>query len=483
MKSLLLLVTTSCLLLACASNPIKTEGLLTLQFYPDCDFEILDIVTGTDGYTSYEYVEERLSKASQFVSRKHQGDKQKALYQLKKKAIEKGAGAIAITSFKNMMGSEVGSKGGRFNLNKYIYQAQAIKLCSTPPEVPYNTANSKPVRYDEAGNVNLGNLTSNFKLKPILTELTDREEDIKPTLSNHTIKSSGDIFGLSLGMSIDQLQAKLGKPSATIMESKNKKIFQYGRRHLFYLDNDIFVAYEYSNWFLPPHLNNKVLFHDQFEKLKWTLDKEINLGDSLEEIKEFYGKSFIKQSSGNFKIENKNIDVKFTFHLDKNHYTEKVFYKLGGLVVSKKDVSFKSWDEIIASNTFKRSVDIGSAVLPIMPDDSKQQVKEKLGEPKALMKNSRGKLTWLYDNELSISFYGDKIFNYSFEKSPSKQKMNQCKYCLYLGQDEKSLPIEYLKKSTDFEYLLENNGIVYSLNFSDSDGINHVKKIKISTKL
>jgi hypothetical protein len=480
MRRIFLFVSTSFLLIACAGNPINTDKLLTLAFYPDCDYQVLSMVKGVAGYTEYEYTQSHLSGEFSPVDQKFKGTQEEALYQLKKKALDKGADAIAITSFQKIMGSDISSKGRRFNLEKFIYKAQAIKLCSTSPVNPYNTANSNVVSYDEEGNFNFRNLITSIELKTTIT-MKDNES-VTPELSNHTVSTLGDVYGLSLGMSKDQLLSVFGTPSVTIRESETKHIIQYGRRHLFYIINNEFVAYKYSNWLLPPHINNEVPYNDNFDELKWTLDNGISRGDSIEKIKGLYGDSLIENYPWSFTVRNKGINTDLIFNKSKDQFTEKDFYTLSNIIVSKKGTFFKSWDQIISGNTFNRSIDISNSVLPIMPYDSKQQVINKLGKPKAVMRNERGRLTWIYDNELNITFYNDDVFYYSFEKSTFKTEMNECKHCLYLNQDVKMLPMRYITKTTDFEYFLENNGIEYTVNFSNIEGEKRVNKIRITTK-
>lgn len=471
------------LLTSCASKIINTDGLLTLLYYPDCDYQVLGVVTGVDGYTAYEYVEKKLEGTLPFVFKADKGDQQKALYQLKKNAIELGADAIAITSYKNLTGTETASTGGKFKLNKYIYQAKAIKLCEKAPLKGYNAWNDKPVRYDEAGNVTLGNLKESFKLKPIFSDLAEVEEQTPPMLTNFNISTSGNIYGLPLGTTKDTLIATFDAPSAIIQQSESKQLFQYDRRHLFYLIDDILVAYEYKDWYLPPHISNRVLFHRQFEEIKWKIDGSISLGNTLKEVKSIYQDQLIQKSSEKYALTNENANIDFSFHKSKNPITDEPVFKLASVKVSKPNTSFMVWDEMVNNQRIIHTIDIESSKLPIKPNDTKSIVKSTLGEPKAIILGTNSKLTWVYNNEFSINFFSDKVFSYSFEKSPYTQTISKCESCLYLGQDVAAIPEKYIIKRSDFEYLLENDGVSYSLDIVTIGGIKQIAKIKISSTI
>lgn len=445
-------------LLGCAGERIPTNKLITLEFYPECDYRVIDTIRASNE------------------------EQHEALYHLKKSAIVTGADAIAITHFKKYETTGKTIRGEDTLSYKYSYKAEAIELCSTPPQIPYNTANNTPVQFNEAGSLVLIDIPITFKTEITFGGIGAPEEKFVPELSTNKIDSQGSIFGLSLGITKEKLLEALGAPSVIISESESKHIFQYGRRHLFYIANDHFVAYEFSDWFLPPHINNKVSFHEQFDDLKLIVDNEISLKSTLKETRAFYGEGLAKVSQGNFSLRDNKNDVNFVFRKKIDLVSGNEIRKLASFSIREKGIYFKTWRQIIANNKFNRTIDIGQMKLPIFPHDSRKQVQEKLGSPKAAITDTRGKLTWIYDDELSVIFYKYDVFKYSFEESTNREKMAACESCVYLGQKKSLLPVKYLKINTDFEYVLENNGVTFSLGFTNVEGVNYVNKITVESQ-
>ena len=198
---------------------------------------------------------------------------------------------------------------------------------------------------------------------------------------------------------------------------------------------------------------------------------------------EHYGEQVSTNGTDSLLVEQGNIAIKFGFFKEESYYSDEKIYKLRKLTIGKKGFNSKTWQEIIANNSFSRTVNIAKNSLPIMPNFSKAQVVEELGKPKVIMKNAMGKFTWVYDNELFIDFFNEHVFHYSFIAGPISQEMDKCSSCIYLGQADNQMPEQYISQTNDFGFLLENEDVEYQVGFSEIDGIRQVDRIKIQTKL
>jgi len=156
MIKIISLILCTCLF-ACSSldeDKINNE-ISALSHYPNCSYEILDIIKVRSGKTVSDVYYKTTSPLGLRISRA-QGDKNEAILALKSEAYRIGADAIAVTEFNNdtkLISTHRSEQA--VVLNNYYYTAQAIKLCKEPQHESITEIKRKPVPYLIDGTENL----------------------------------------------------------------------------------------------------------------------------------------------------------------------------------------------------------------------------------------------------------------------------------------------------------------------------------------
>lgn len=400
-----------CLFLTSCSISKNTGGeknIITLLYYPECNYSKLGNVYGEHGMDRLEY-HENIKYSGVSTHYALIGNQMEALRQLKTNAMNLGADAIAIIDYKVLHQKVINSRGKSVLIRKYIYRAAAIKLDCQNHLDNINAVNDKPVRYLEDGSMNLGR-TLKHEVSVSLT-IKEQNNGIKETLiPENKVFLNGKIFGFFLGQDKTVVLNKLGSVSAMINYQDGKKAYLFGRRHVFYFTKYKLIGYEYTNWLLPPHLSNKFDYHVTFDEIDWVLEEKIKIGTSLMEIKKVLNKE-IELTNGNKAVVNDDkVEAVLSFLNQKNFYDDdKMHYKFNGVSIFSKDDSFATWKQ---QDDVQRDI----TELSELMSNSRSKVISKLGQPSSIIYKSLGKDIWVYGKNLQIKFLNDSVFSYSQNK-------------------------------------------------------------------
>lgn len=401
---------------ACSSSKRVVSGadIITLSYYPDCGYKELGNVIADHGMDRVEYLTRAKYSA---VSANHslQGNQKEALQQLKEKAMELGADAIAIIDYKALHQKVTGNRGQGIPIRKYIYRAQALQLnCQTNSE-NINVTNDNPVRYLEDGSINLGR-TLKHEISVSFSLADEKKDSNEALLSEHKVFMNGNVFGFFLGQAKAEVLNKLGSPSALINYGEGKQAYLFGRRHVFYFSEHSFVGYEYTNWLLPPHLSNKFDYHDTFDEIEWVFENTIKIGASLTDIEKVLNKD-IKLIDGDVAIlEHDNVETKFSFLNQKNFYDDdKRHYHLNTVSIFSKTEKLLDWLQIDDIQTQRDLNGFDKNVINALLSKSRAEVVNKLGQPNSIIYKSLEKDIWIYGKSLQIKFLNDAVFRYSLQ--------------------------------------------------------------------
>lgn len=457
----------------------NSSDIITLSHYPDCDYQVLGNVKGIHGSGRFEYY----TKTATTSSLKFIGNQIEALQILKSEAKSLGADAIAIIDYDAVHQEASNNRGKTITLSKYIYRAQAIKLNCQNSFASINKINDKPVKYLEDGSFNLGVVLKNKSIIAVTPQEKYKPKKVSQ-LSDNKVFLDGVIFGFTFGQPKNEVLEKLGSPSAVINYNNEQQAYLFGRRHVFHFTEHQFVGYEYTNWLLPPHLNNQLEYHNTFDALDWVLEDTIKIGSPLAKLKQVLGIDMPLTSNNKFKIEYNNVQAEFLFLNQKNMYDDdKQHYQLNTISILQKGMKSISWQDLNKTEHQRDVIDFESNILNNLLSNSRNNILEKLGQPNAIIFKDSEKDVWLYGGNLQLKFFNDSVFRFSLVSSIELFSKKECQNCLYLGQLIEQLPSNAVQYIANEQYLLKRSGIEYRIFMNDSSDAKIVSKIEANISL
>ncbi|NMP30079.1 hypothetical protein HII17_00770 [Thalassotalea sp. M1531] len=456
---------------ACVSTEQQAEidnhtNIVVLKYYPECEYKILGTVTGRSGASEadHNYNENMLFKRTTSF-RNAKGTPELAVKQAKERAAKLGADAVAIIDYRATQQRLKLGKGRAVNAEKHTMRVQAIKLCDDAT-VKINAKNDKPVKYNEHGQRNHGKVftsTVSFNMHKV-----DKKKDAQSKgLISENIDINGDVLGMPLGISKKALINQLGVPSAIITVKTHQQALLYGRKHLFFVNQDIVVGYEHTSWFLPPHISNRVSYHDDFDEADITIANELAMENSLQQVVEKLKLIAPKLRGNAITIQNQSHITLLTFIRKRDLYDNVNNYQLNGISVYQRGFQPFNWHKLLAEQPIVPYLDLNKSLLDNKSVIDKSDVIAKLGMPTATIKKSALKDTWVYGEELIIDFLRDGLVKFTLETTNSKYTRQNCTQCLYLGQLKREIPVQYVTTHGQRKMTLESNGFSYLVAFSE----------------
>ncbi|WP_286262877.1 hypothetical protein [Thalassotalea atypica] len=467
-------LTLTLLLTACQSSSLlEVQDIVTLEYYPDCDFKVLGMVNSVDGKTNHEFhFNERKLFTRSALGLRAVGKKSVAFDKLKEQARALGADAIAVTSFKHISGEVQIGKGKSVETAKYYYRGEAIKLCDDFDYAKLNEVNDKPVRYNSSGQLNTG-VEFKTKIKIDMSTVSAKKPFVQHFLiDNQVVTDDGNIFGVAIGESTDALIAELGDPSAIINIAKDEQAYLYGRKHFFYLKNNKISAYKFADFILPPHLNNEISMHAVFDEFSPTLSNTVEIGDNIRIVREKLGLTQNTKESDGFTVKRGKYYQHYQFVELKDLASDFTNLILKNISLSEQLYTF-DWQAIVKNDRKPDVITIGLGISGISLGSNKTELRAALGQPELVINRSSRKSSWVYGNNLVFDFTRDTVTRFKLISSGDKSARVRCYDCLYLGQSLSQLDKYMLQRTAQGQFAFDASGAQYLL-FSHDDSKNGV---------
>ena len=452
-----------------SENIHSSSNITVLNYYPNCAYQVLGIVSGHSGLSAADQVgNESVFYKRPSVLKNAKGTTAAALMNLKLNAEKLGANAIAIIHYYKSSGTLKLGRGHVVDTEKHSMRAEAIKLCPNKDYI-VNSPTKKLVKFNERGQLNLGKPRRVVEYAFDLNKFGAEDNQlIGEGLISSDIQIGGKVLGFSLGMKKDEIIKYLGNPSAIIRLADNFQAFLFGRKHLFLFDRERLIGYEHSDWFLPLYLNNLVSFNDELYEADITINKRIKIGDTLAQInKELDFKATnITNEALRFSTDTSNTELAFIFQNDLYENTK--IYLLNGISIYKPGYQKFDWDlvspEYGESFTF---LDLSNGVLLSKTATTKEGVIKAIGLPNIEINRNSYKETWVYGSGLIIDFINGNAFKYTLQNKQPRNTRPSCEKCLYIGQPVEEIPNQFVVHRTSQQITLENNGLSYLVNVSE----------------
>ena len=451
-----------------SSTQSNSSDVVVLEYYPDCNYQVLGTVNGQSGISEADYLNSNNALLKRTVpARIAKGRPALTIKELKVRAQQLGADAIAITDYQGTK-ERIKLTSGKFvRAEKHTMRAEAIKLCGD--KLAINTPNDKPVKYNEFSQLSLE--------KSLPTKVALERVEIEPQpipvrskgLLSENIEINGKVLGFHLGTSKRDLFNQLGEPSAIITLSSQQQALLYGRKHLFFFDSDKLVGYEHKSSFLPLHLSNHIEYPVELDEANIVINKELTIGSLLKEVSASIHLKAPMLRKGTLRIQNTKTMTRLSFTRPIGARGNTDNYQLNGISVYQRGYQPFNWQSVVAKAGKTTYLDLQNSLLDSQSNIEKADVIATLGLPDITIKKARLKDTWVYGNELIVDFLRGTMLKYTLESNSTKLARQKCNPCLYLGQLKSEIPVQYVTMQSQRQITLESNGFSYLVALSDGN--------------
>ncbi|MCW8879745.1 MAG: hypothetical protein OQK04_18925 [Kangiellaceae bacterium] len=323
-KRILLICSLLCL---SKSFSLSAESLPPiLDFYPKCQYQIIDDITVQHRISDKKKKDKRTSGTS------YTTDSEAVEYQtpillesLREQAKSKNADALVLTSRILKSSSKHGRSGVLLR-----FQAKLIGGCDDLTQDM-----NKPAPVNHQGK----RVFARFSSKRNVTVKSTINNNLKklrhPEIENRVVSIENGVYGVKLGESVDSVKNKLGDPSVEVNFLKNELVLGYGRSHWFYFQSEMLVRIDTKSALLDVESLNQIPLRNFFDDRLWKINNKVGFKTSSQDVGFALNLAPSKVNREETLLKRKDSILKLRFMIKSNPVTGKNSYDLGGFSLQK----------------------------------------------------------------------------------------------------------------------------------------------------
>lgn len=365
-----------------------------LDFYPDCQYEILDTITVKVKAVNKMVNRNDLSKTIQSpLHEKING----LLEVIRLKGRKQNADAIILLSRHIKFSKTAGRKNGEHLIS---FKAELIHQCNDL------TADLlRPTRINHEGKQVIGfnwnkkiNIGSDKKLTYSGTVKSLRH----PAISQTQVSISKGAYGVKLGVSPSQVLDALGDPSFNLAIQDGEIILGYGRRHWFHFQSNKLVKIDTISSFLSIDILNRTPFRDFFDDKSWKINGVLAPQTSLADVSAALETSLSLSNNNELKLQQNGQVLRLHFDVHRKFPTDNLKYTLDGYSLQLESYTAQPLGDF--SHWESQNEALEHLYLRLQKDQeiNLDQLKLQLGEPSGLLNISGEKQLLLYSPSLLV---------------------------------------------------------------------------------
>ena len=349
-----------------------------LDFYPVCEYKIIDSVVVRSKLVKYEdeiEITPRLMK------------------ELQQKAKEVEADAVIVTK----RDLKKANKSKRNKKPLLLFTADLLNDCDD-----LTADNQRPTAINSDGKQTIASWGKKVTLKATQIKLPTISSTLRPVISNSTVSLSDGIYGVQLGETYQSILTKLGSPNVVLNIFENELVIGYGRRHWFHFQSDQLVKVTTQSSLITSDNLNRIPPLDFFDDLGWKINGKISHLAKLEKVTQAL--NILKKSVRENKIVIQNGDSQLALYFSTRRH-ERTREKLYGLVdFSLQNISYQQSQPKKINTHLAQNRALNHLYQQLNSDDDfdRDESIRKIGQPIGRIIQKRATETLIYNNHLLI---------------------------------------------------------------------------------
>jgi hypothetical protein len=147
------------------------------------------------------------------------------------------------------------------------------------------------------------------------------------------IDPDGSVYGIKFGATEKQVLEAFGVPNGVFVLNESKKVFLYGKSHLFIFRNGKFCELRVGEYVFNWDLLKQMEGHPFFDRNDWTLKPGLKDGMDFEEVKKVLGKPNVSPDY-KFTFDTKNASITLDFSsMSVNSWFKSTSFRLLGFTI------------------------------------------------------------------------------------------------------------------------------------------------------
>lgn len=236
-----------------------------LDYYPNCDYQIIDTA------------KVKVKTEKPFTDK----TRLSLLNKLRRKALSLNADALILIDKEINTAKSHGMGTAKVSNYTVSYKAELISQCKENNRkkqklAPYNHQGYKVLKM----NTLTTTIETTFTFTPPIKEKLNY-----PIITIKELSLKNGLYGVKIGSTYQQVITAFGDPSLVLSLLKGEVVMGYGRNHWLHFQNNKLVKVQSKLSAISPTLLNMVPLRDFFDEKPWLLDNKVARQSSFSEIK------------------------------------------------------------------------------------------------------------------------------------------------------------------------------------------------------
>ncbi len=360
-----------------------------LDYYPNCDYQIIDTA------------KVKVKTEKPFTDK----TRLSLLNKLRRKALSLNADALILIDKEINTAKSHGMGTAKVSNYTVSYKAELISQCKEN-----NRKKQKLAPYDHQGHkvININAATTTIETTHTFTPPI-KEKLNHPVIMNKELSLANGLYGINIGTSYQKVVDKLGDPSVELFMFKGEVVIGYGRNHWLHFRSGRLVNIQSEISILSPTFLNQIPLRDFFDDTPWVIANQIMHRSLLSKVNSVLASDMQLSSKKEIVISDQNNSLILYFSASKNHDSGDTTYILDGFSLQENSYITSSYQ---IDNRRKAQLDtLGLAFSSLVQDQVVElaSLAGRLGEPLGRITLSVSSYIDIYNSNLLVEAKRSKL--------------------------------------------------------------------------
>jgi hypothetical protein len=387
-----------------SANPLPP----ILDFYPVCDYQVLDTISVKRNIKNRRS-EEVKARGPQYVT---DGDKiidvtPGLLKKLQQEAANMNADALILTK------REIKEKSLSRSTNAVVfrYEAEVFSNCDD-----LSADESRPAKYSSSGDAIISKYDVKLNFEYEMPPPPVREKRVIKELTSTNVSLDDGAYGVKLGDSEQKVYEVFGSPSAELYAFANERVIGYGRKLWFHFSDDQLLKITTRSELLNQAGLNFIEHRNLLDDYPWKLNNQVGIFATESEVKNSVGFDFQTINERLVYLREQN-QLKLSFAQNYDAYSDTHSRSLSGFSLLRADYQPSPLRKYLVAQGLNQSLQEIHKKLTSGEQISREQLSHRLGRPIAKLIGQNGEEVLAFSENLLVTIKNERIRKIHFSES------------------------------------------------------------------
>ena len=379
-----------------------------LDFYPVCDYQIIDTISVKRNIKNRRNEEAR-GRGPQYVT-----DEDKIidvtpnlLKKLQQKAESMNADALILTK------REIKESSSSRSTNAVVFrfEAEVFSNCDD-----FSADETRPAKYSSSGKEIISRYEVKLNFEYEMPPPPARKKRVIKELASTNVSLEGGAYGIKLGDSELKVYEVFGSPSAELYAFANERVVGYGRKLWFHFRDDQLLKITTRSQFLNQAGLNFIEHRNLLDDYPWKLNNQVGIFATESEVKNSVGFDFQTINERLVYLREQN-QLKLSFAQNYDAYSDTHSRSLSGFSLSRADYQSSPLRKYLVAKGLNQSLQEMHKKLTAGEQISREQLSQRIGRPIAKLIGQNGDEVLAFSANVLVTIKNERIRKIHFSES------------------------------------------------------------------